>query len=162
VCIGVTVLAGCSSDDVEVAGKDAAIIFGHDHPSVDVQDLKQVAQDWDVSPDSLSKAADKPHEAWGKIEEDLKGANEDIEPARDILIETACDTVQGGDYSETAIQENLEDNIIPSLQLEEQKLLQTAEDLVGSMQQDLQSGSATRAEIALGCAVNSAAGTVNS
>jgi hypothetical protein len=162
---GVVVLSlmGC---DLQVAGDDLATVIGEHAHAVKI-DPDSLAKNWrGVSADGIKNAAGKLHDSdvWEGINEQLGHLNESTEgPARDLTIETACDAVEQNDYSESYIEGDLKDNLLHQIYPYSKQLLDTVEDLTGTLQRDYDNGdSATKAEIAIGCAANSVHGEFNS
>jgi hypothetical protein len=164
-----TAIAGCN-DDVVVAARDVAPVIGHDGSSVTIHDLSGLAGRWHVDKDTLKSAATGIYlsPAWRKAGEDLSGLNEKTDgPARDIIVETACDLASKDQVSSSEISETFREKaaqagrpwvvILAADAQEVTRDLQSAYHGIG-----ITSGAQeSRAAVALGCAINSTRSDLN-
>ena len=148
------VVTGCNGDEVVIAGRDAAAVVAHEN-AVKIRNAGSFAARWKVSQNSLADVgkALTTSDVWTGVHDTLKSVNADTPgPVRDILMQTACDSVRQGRYDYDTVVKNLERNSADALQPVPQQRAGTVQTIADTLNASYNSNSAqARASVAIGC-----------
>jgi hypothetical protein len=149
-------VSGCG-DDLVVAGRDVLAVAAHDENQVTIHDLGGLAGRWNVTEAALRSVAKNIYlsPVWIQVGNRLNDVNEQTEgPARDVIIETACELVAGGDYSPGEVASKLTENAVNAGRPDIENLTSDATDVANDLSVSALNPQEKPA-VALGCAINS-------